>query len=595
MNIINEISEIISEAFEKCGYDKNLGKIALSNRPDLCQFTCNGAMAGAKLYKKPPLAIANEIVEKIHSNEVFDCYKEESALRKDIFSKIEAVPPGFINISLKNEFFENYINKIKSFDDLISQKFSDKIILDYGGPNVAKPLHIGHLRSAIIGESIKRISKALGYNTIGDIHLGDWGLPMGLIITEIKERYPNLVYFQDNYTPSESDSLPFGIDELNEIYPTASSKSKLSDEYKLNAQEATKKLQNKDIGYYELWKKFVALSIEDSKKIYADLNVDFDLWYGESTCRDYIQKLVNTLIEKGITYESEGALVVDVKTEEDKLEIPPIIIRKSDGAQLYSTTDLATIMQRIEMFDPNQIIYLTDNRQSLHFTQVFRCARKGEILPNKTKLEHIGFGTMNGKDGKPYKTRDGGVMQLSELIKTITEKAYEEISDRISNETTEKEKREIAQKVGIAALKFGDLYNHRSRDYIFDMDRFISFEGKTGPYLLYNTARINSIIKKTGSDGGRIRIFSDTEFDIIFKILFTEDIILRSFNEKAPNYLCEHVYEIASLFSKFYSESNIINEESEEIRKSRISLINLVKEVIISILDLLAIEHVDKM
>ncbi|MDR2939392.1 MAG: arginine--tRNA ligase, partial [Clostridiales bacterium] len=458
MNPIIEINEIISSAFEKCGYDFNLGKVAASNRPDLCQFTCNGAMAGAKIYKKPPLKIASDIVDVLRQNPIFD--------------SVDAVPPGFINISLSNEYYESLINKVHNFKDLIHVKSGQKIILDYGGPNVAKPLHVGHLRSAIIGESIKRIAKALGYKTISDIHLGDWGLPMGLIITEIQQRYPDLDYFKEVPVPSEPGSFPISLEELNEIYPTANSKAKADDNYKLKAQEATKALQSKDNGLYSLWKSFVKLSTANMKKIYDSLNVNFDLWNGESTCDSYVEPLINKLISAGLTYESNGALVVDIKEGGDKLELPPIIIRKSDGAQLYSTTDLATIMQREHDHKPNQIIYIVDNRQSLHFTQVFRCAKKGNILPQGTHLEFVGFGTMNGKDGKPYKTRDGGVMQLSELIRTITAEAYDRIGDRVHKEATEAEKTEIARKIGIAALKFGDLYNHRGRDYIFDMDRF---------------------------------------------------------------------------------------------------------------------------
>ena len=485
--ILELISEEMKSAFEAAGYDRELGKVTFSNRPDLCEFQCNGAMAGAKQYKKAPIMIANEVVEKLADSNVFE--------------KAEAVAPGFLNLTLKNEFVGSYIADMSESAKygLEEAKKPLSIVIDYGGPNVAKPLHVGHLRSAIIGESVKRIARYVGHNVIGDIHLGDWGQPMGLIMNELKIRKPELVYFDESYTGEYPAEPPFTISELEEIYPFASKRSKEDAEYKENAMACTFKLQSGVRGYRALWNHIIAVSVTDLKKNYEKLNVDFDLWNGESAVHDLIPGMVSYMKEGGYAYISDGALVVDVKEETDTKEYPPCMILKSDGADLYNTTDLATIMMRMEENKPDELIYVVDKRQDLYFEQVFRCARKTKLVKEDTKLKFLGFGTMNGKDGKPFKTREGGVMRLENLIKEINEEMLKKITDNL--EISEEEAEATAKIVALSALKYGDLSNQASKDYIFDIDRFTSFEGDTGPYLLYTTVRIKSILAKYKESG----------------------------------------------------------------------------------------------
>jgi len=596
MNLLENISKIVADAFENSGYDRKFGNISISNRPDLCEFQCNGALAGAKLYKKNPLEIAKEVSEILKNDEAF--------------SSVEFVPPGFINIILNENYILGFMKDKNNFKDFIDDVQTDTIVLDYGGPNVAKPLHVGHMRSANIGEAIKRIGKAVGNNVIGDVHLGDWGMPLGLVIAEIKERYPDLNYFKADFKKSLdgiSDVCPVTVEQLAEIYPAASEKSKSDEEFKKKALEMTSKLQNRENGIYDLWEKIIEISILDIKKIYGVLNVEFDYWYGESNASPYIPKLLDALNDKNLMYESDGAYVVDVAQEDDKITIPPTLILKSDGSQLYTTTDLATIIQREEDFKPNQYIYLTDSRQSLHFTQVFRCAKKAKIVPESTNLNHISFGTINGADGKPLKTRDGKAKSLEELITEMYDAALKKVTENFKEHNVDekllKEKEEVAMKVGVAALKFGDLYNYRSTDYVLDVNKFVSFEGKTGPYLLYTVARINSIVNKYKSelkkdcDGqiNNIKIYSDIEKQLIMKLLLTEDVLVKSFNDRAPNMVCEHIYEISAAFNKFYDKSRIIAEENTEKQTSWITLCLLVRDFIISLLDVLAIETVERM
>jgi len=596
MNLLENISKIVADAFENSGYDRKFGNISISNRPDLCEFQCNGALSGAKLYKKNPLEIAKEVSEILKNDEAF--------------SSVEFVPPGFINIILNENYILGFMKDKNNFKDFIDDVQTDTIVLDYGGPNVAKPLHVGHMRSANIGEAIKRIGKAVGNNVIGDVHLGDWGMPLGLVIAEIKERYPDLDYFKADFKKNLdgiSDVCPVTVEQLAEIYPAASEKSKSDEEFKKKALEMTSKLQNRENGIYDLWEKIIEISILDIKKIYGVLNVEFDYWYGESNASPYIPKLLDALNDKNLMYESDGAYVVDVAQEDDKITIPPTLILKSDGSQLYTTTDLATIIQREEDFKPNQYIYLTDSRQSLHFTQVFRCAKKAKIVPESTNLNHISFGTINGADGKPLKTRDGKAKSLEELITEMYDAALKKVTENFKEHNVDekllKEKEDVAMKVGVAALKFGDLYNYRSTDYVLDVNKFVSFEGKTGPYLLYTVARINSIVNKYKSelkkdcDGqiNNIKIYSDIEKQLIMKLLLTEDVLVKSFNDRAPNMVCEHIYEISAAFNKFYDKSRIIAEENTEKQTSWITLCLLVRDFIISLLDVLAIETVERM
>ncbi|MBQ2258471.1 MAG: arginine--tRNA ligase, partial [Lachnospiraceae bacterium] len=488
--LLELISEEMKNAFEAAGYERELGKVTVSNRPDLCEYQCNGAMAGAKQYKKAPLMIANDVAAKLSNSTVFE--------------KAEAVAPGFLNLTLKNEFVGAYVKEMRTVDKygLEETKNPLKIVIDYGGPNVAKPLHVGHLRSAIIGESVKRIARYMGHNVVGDIHLGDWGQPMGLIMNELKIRKPELVYFDESYTGEYPTEPPFTIAELEEIYPFASKRSKEDEEYKANAMACTFKLQSGVRGYRALWNHIIAVSVTDLKKNYEKLNVDFDLWNGESAVHDLIPGMVDYMKKEGYAYISDGALVVDVKEETDTKEIPPCMILKSDGAALYNTTDLATIMMRMEQEEPDELIYVVDKRQELYFTQVFRCARKTKLVKDDTALKFLGFGTMNGKDGKPFKTREGGVTRLEILIKEINEEMFKKITD--NREVAEEEARATAQIVALSAIKYGDLSNQASKDYIFDIDRFTSFEGDTGPYILYTIVRIKSILAKYTENGGDV-------------------------------------------------------------------------------------------
>ena len=580
--IIEKISKIVSEAFVKSGYNEKFGRVTLSDRPDLCQFQCNGAMMGAREYKKSPLIIANEVVETLKNNEIFET--------------ITAVPPGFINIILKDDVIIEKTNEISdNYESLIKKvEGSPKVIIDYGGPNVAKPLHVGHLRSAIIGESVKRLARALGYDAIGDIHLGDWGLQIGLIITEYKEQNPNSVYMDENYS-GPYEPLNLKMEYLNEIYPLASKKSKEDEEYRQKAKKATFELQNGRPGYIAFWKEVMKISVADLKQCYDKLDVNFDLWYGESDSQKYIPDMIKGFIDNGYAHESEGALVIDVEKPDDKAPMPPVIVKKTDGSDIYATTDLATILQRMQDYNPKMMIYFTDSRQGLHFEQVFRAARKTGIVNDNVHLEFDGFGTMNGKDGKPYKTRDGGVMHLSDLINTVVLGASEKMKEsKTGLELSEEEQKEIASMIGIAALKFGDLINHRSKDYIFDLDKFLSFEGKTGPYLLYTMVRLKAILRKAEESGyklGKIeKPYSDVEREIMLKILNTSDVFWQAFNDKAPSIVCENAYQIASLANKFYYETKILSEEDNEKRESLLRFCELILKVLQIHMDILAIK-----
>ena len=583
--LLSIISREIGDAFEACGYERELGRVTVSNRPDLCEYQCNGAMAGAKKYHKAPFMIADEVAEKLQSSKVV----------KDVAS----VKPGFLNFNLDNEYLASYINQMKtSKKHGIELSAPEKIVIDYGGPNVAKPLHVGHLRSAIIGESVKRILRYAGNEVIGDAHLGDWGLQMGLIITELKERKPDLVYFDHEYTGEYPEEAPFTISELEEIYPCASGKAKVDEEFAKRAHDATVMLQNKDRGYTAIWNHILKVSIEDLQKNYSKLDVHFDLWKKESDAQPYIPDMVQMLKDKGLAYISNGALVVDVAKPEDTKEVPPCIILKSDGASLYQTTDLATIVEREKLFKPNRIIYVVDKRQELHFVQVFRCAKKTGIVKPETELTFLGFGTMNGKDGKPFKTREGGVMRLENLIREIDDEMYKKIMD---NRTVEEEDaRRTAEEVGLAAIKYGDLSNQASKDYIFDVDRFTSFEGNTGPYILYTIVRIKSILKKYAENGGVVDgtirpAENDAEKSLMLQVVKFNEVIDNVYKETAPHKLCAYIYDLANDFNKFYHETKILTEEDEEKKKGYLALLTLAKQVLETCIDLLGFTAPERM
>ena len=584
--LLELITEEFEKAFEQCGYDKKLGKVGVSNRPDLCQYQCNGAMAGAKLYHKAPIMIANDVVAVVGDN--------------DMFSSVEAVNPGFININLNSEFVAKYLNNMNNADKFgVVNENVETIVVDYGGANVAKPLHIGHLRSAVIGESVKRIEKYMGNNVIGDVHLGDWGLQMGLIITELQERQPDLVYFDEGYTGEYPTEAPFTISELEEIYPCASKKSKEDEVFKERAQQATLKLQSGYAPYRALWKHIMNVSKVDLKKNYDNLHVHFDLWKGESDAQPYIPGLIQDLIDKGLAYESQGALVVDISEEGDSKELPPCIVRKSDGAALYATSDIATLVQREEDFHPDKYVYLADKRQDLHYTQFFRVAKKAGIVKPDSDLVFIGFGTMNGTDGKPFKTREGGVMRLENLISNINDAVYNKIMENRS--VSEEEARNTAQIVGLAALKYGDLSNQASKDYIFDIDRFASFEGNTGPYILYTIVRIKSIIEKYKAEGNTVEGLSIVSTDnkdqlqLMLDIAKANEVIENAAKELAPHKICSYIYDLANAFNRFYHETKILAEEDETKKKGYIALIKMAEDVLETGIGLLGFEAPEKM
>lgn len=586
--LIDIIKEKVTEGFVKAGYDARYGFVTNSNRPDLCQFQCNGAMAAAKEYRKAPAMIANDVVAGLSGDSIFE--------------KIEAVNPGFINITVSGELLAGQVEKMgreEHFGLELPEK-TKTIVIDYGGANVAKPLHVGHLRSAVIGESVKRICRYMGNNVLGDAHLGDWGLQIGLVITEVKKRQPELPYFDSTYEGEYPLEAPFTISDLEEIYPYASSYSKEHPEYLQEAQEATVRLQEGHPGYRALWQHMLGVSIQDLKINYGRLNVDFDLWKKESDVQPYIPAMVQKLKDDGLAYMSEGALVVDVTEESDKKELPPCLIVKSNGATLYATTDLATIVEREKLYHPDHIIYLADKRQSMHFTQVFRVAKKAGIVGSDVCLDFIGFGTMNGKDGKPFKTRDGGVLRLQELCRMINEEVYKKITE--NRDYKEDEAREIAEKVGLAALKYGDLSNQASKDYIFDIERFVSFEGNTGPYILYTIVRIKSLLAKYKENGGvldekaqLLTPVSDSETNLYLTLNKYADTIEGAYAELAPHRICQFIYELSEAFNHFYHETKILTEEEEERKASYLKLIGLVQRVLEQCIDLLGFEAPEKM
>ncbi len=585
--ILDLIADEVGSGFEKCGYDAELAKVTLSNRPDLCEYQCNGAMAAAKKYHKAPMMIAGDVVEQLQGSSVFE--------------EITAVNPGFINIKISGEYLAQYLQEMTESDRHGCGQVDKKetIIIDYGGPNVAKPLHVGHLRSAVIGESVKRIFRYVGNEVIGDVHLGDWGLQMGLIIEELKQRKPDLIYFDSSYSGPYPSEAPFTISELEEIYPCASAKAKVDEEFAKKAHDATFLLQNNNPGYIALWNHILNVSVNDLKKNYDNLNVSFDLWKKESDAQPYIPDMIKKMKDEGYARQSDGALVVDVKEDSDTKEIPPCILIKSDGATLYSTTDLATLVEREKLFSPDRVLYVVDKRQEMHFIQVFRCAKKTGIVRPEVDLEFLGFGTMNGKDGKPFKTRDGGVMRLEFLIKEISDAVYDKIMENRS--VSEDEARKISKIVGLAALKYGDLSNQASKDYIFDVERFSSFEGNTGPYILYTIVRIKSILSRYNEAGvcvGDVKIAApekEAEKALQIEISKFNEVIWNAYNDIAPHKICQYIYGLSDAFNRFYHDTKILSEEDENRKAQYIKLITLTKDVLTTCIDLLGFEAPDRM
>ena len=580
--ILDIITAKMQQAFADAGYDASFGRVTVSNRPDLCEYQCNGALSAAKQYKCAPIKIAQAVVEKLNAED---------------YSLVEAVMPGFINLKLSDHFLQAYLEEMRTAEDFgIAKEGAGKtIVVDYGGPNVAKPLHIGHLRSAIIGESLKRLYKFFGYNTIGDIHLGDWGLQMGLIIAELQERQPDLCYFDETYTGEYPAEAPFTISELEEIYPAASAKKKVDEVFAEKAHTATYELQNGRRGYRAIWKHIMKLSVADMTRIYNSLDVHFESWLGESDADPFIPDMIADFKAKGLAVESEGAWVIPVAEETDKKEVPPCILVKSDGSAIYATTDLATMVQRMRDFKPDKILYVTDKRQALHFEQVFRAARKGGIIPENVELEHLGFGTMNGKDGKPFKTRDGGVMRLEQLIGDMTEFVRAKVVENKIVEDSAVE--ETTAKIALAALKYGDLSNQPTKDYVFDMDRFAAFEGNTGPYILYTIVRVKSILSRYGA-WEHLPIQAPANpcaKDLMLAITKFGPALESALHSSAPNLVCAYIYELAGCVNKFYHETPILKEEDEAVKAGHIALIGLAKNVLETSIGLLGFSAPEKM
>ena len=584
--VIEVLSDIFMKAFENAGFDADLGRVVVSARPDLCQYQVNGAMGAAKLYHKAPFMIANDVLAQVKEN--------------DIIEKVEVVNPGFINITVKDKFVSSYMQDMLNASDCGFEKIKNPktVVIDYGGPNVAKTLHVGHLRSAVIGEALKRMNRFYGHKVVADVHLGDFGLQMGLIIHELSLRQPNLPYFDENYDGEYPKEAPFDIKDLGEIYPFASAKSKEDEEYLTAARNATVELQKGRRGYRALWKHIMNISLPDLKRNYKRLDVDFDLWLGESDVESYIPDMVAEMKKGGFAYLSEGALVVDVKEDSDSQPIPPCIVLKSDGSAIYETTDLATLVQREKDFHPDRVMYVVDKRQFLHFERVFRCAKKTGIVPSNTELSFIGFGTVNGKDGKPFKTRAGGTMKLSDMIDMVENAVHVKDEENMAPE----EVKELAKIIGLAAIKYGDLMNPTESNYIFDLDKFTSFEGNTGPYILYTMVRIKSILAKLNEKNSGVMnnvkfadFTCDSERDLALTLTRFSHTVKEAVKKDAPSMLCSYIYEISNKFNVFYHDKKILAEENETVLSSLVALITLTLNVLNICTNLLGFKAPEKM
>ena len=582
MSIIKELEKQVEKKIEESDYEIDNFKLQVTNRPDLGEYQINDAMQLAKKYHKNPREIAEDIKEKLEE--------------LNIFTNINIAGPGFINVSLSDEFLINIIEKMSTdIESNIDKQEKKTIVLDYGGANVAKALHVGHLRSANIGEALKRLARLLGHTVISDAHLGDYGRPLGLVILEIKKRYPNLEYFNKEYTGDYKDiELPITNKDLEEIYPIASTKAKEDEAYLEEARIITTKLQNHERGYYDIWQKIIEISKEEIKKVYDELNVYYDLWEGESNAAEYVDELIKILESKNLVEISDGAKIIDVKEDDDKSPMPPLLLVKSNGSISYETTDLATILERKKKIDPDEIWYCVDGRQQLHFEQVFRAARKANLVSDDVKLEYIGFGTMNGKDGKPFKTRDGGVMSLKSLIDEVKKETEKRINkDIVAEENIE----ETVDKIAISTLKYADLIPFRTTDYIFDPEKFSEVEGKTGPYLLYSTVRMASLLNKAKAEKQTTykKVKNKTDRDIILTLLELPNVLTRSFEMKSLNEIADYLYDLTSKYNKFYSENKVLTEEDEDLKESWLVLTNTVYKTNLLLLDTLGLKVPEKM
>ena len=580
--ILDIITQKMQHAFVEAGYDASFGRVTVSNRPDLCEYQCNGALAAAKQYKCAPIMIAKAVAEKLDAAD---------------YDLVEAVMPGFINLKLSGKFLQEYLEAMRTAPDFGVEKIGSgkTIVVDYGGANVAKPLHIGHLRPAVIGEALKRLHAYLGYNTIGDVHLGDWGLQMGLIIAQLQDRQPDLCYFDPDYTGEYPVEAPFTLSDLEEIYPAASARKKDDEAFAERAHIATFELQQGRRGYRAIWNHIMRISLADLRRIYDNLDVHFEKWLGESDAQPYIPAMIEDLKTKGHAVESNGALVFPVAEETDKKEVPPCILVKSDGAAIYATTDLATMVQRVQDWNPDKMLYVTDKRQNLHFEQIFRAAKKSGIVKAETELEHVGHGTMNGKDGKPFKTRDGGVLRLEQLIADMTAFVRAKVVENkiVSDDEVE----ETTAKIALAALKYGDLSNQPTKDYNFDIERFAAFEGNTGPYILYTIVRIKSILAKYGAWENLPIQTPANPFakDLMIAITKLGPTLEAALKTASPNQICAYIFELAGCVNKFYHETRILGEENEDLKAGYIALIGLAKNVLEACIHILGFSAPEKM
>ena len=579
--ILDIITAKMQQAFADAGYDASFGRVTVSNRPDLCEYQCNGALAAAKQYKCAPIMIANAVVGQLDAAD---------------YDMVEAVMPGFINLKLSAKFLTEYLEEMRTAEDFgVAKIGAGKVaVVDYGGANVAKPLHIGHLRPAIIGEALKRLHKFMGYDTIGDVHLGDWGLQMGLIIAELQERQPELPYFDPDFTGEYPAESPFTLTELEEIYPTASAKKK-DPAFAEKAHIATFELQQGRRGYRAIWDHIMGVSLPDLRRIYGILDVHFEKWLGESDADPYIPAMVQDLKARGLAVQSEGAWVIPVAEEGDKKEVPPMILIKSDGSAIYATTDLATMVQRMQDWNPDKMLYVTDKRQNLHFEQVFRAAKKSGIVKAETELEHVGHGTMNGADGKPFKTRDGGVLRLEQLIADMTDFVRSKVIENkiVSDDEVEA----TTAKIALAALKYGDLSNQPTKDYNFDLERFAAFEGNTGPYILYTIVRVKSILSRYGAwENLPIQPAVNAEGkDLMLALTKFGPTMEAALKAASPNMICAYIYELAGCVNKFYHETPILKEADESRKAGHIALIGLAKRILETCIGILGFSAPEKM
>lgn len=580
MSIIKSVEEIIKEHIITAGYEVEKVVLEKSSRPDLGEYQINNAFQLGKINHCNPREVAEKIVIELEKN--------------SMFTNINIAGPGFINISFHDDFYIDSLNKLlESLNNNIDKHESKNIFMDYGGANIAKTLHVGHLRSADIGEAIKRLAQTLGYYVVSDVHFGDIGRQSGMVIYEMKERYPDLVYFKEDYHEEEED-LPITKEDLQEIYPTASTKAKESEEIMEQVREITMQIENGHKGYNALWNKIKKLSIEDIKEIYDRLNTTFDLYEGEIECYPYIPEVIDILKEKNLIYESEGAMVVDVKEETDTEPMPPLVVLKGNGGTVYQTRELATMLSRVKRFHPDEFWYFADNRQELYFKQVFRVAKKAGIVDENTKLKFLGFGTMNGSDGKPFKTRSGGVMNLVDLMEMVKEITTSKINTDL---VKEEEKDSTAEKISIAALKYADLLPYRSKDFIFDVNKFADLDGKTGPYLLYSTVRMNSLLEKSNQDSNHLKVSKliGVEKDTIQGLLELPTILNDAFESKSLSDIADYLYRLTSSYNKFYAENHILTCEDQELKDSWLGLTKIVHDTNLLLLNILAIEVPEKM